>query len=459
MTTGNRKPRILFICHNHPTNRPGGAEAYAFDFFTALDAGSDFDPVFVAKAGPPMSDAKVRHAGTRFALVGDRPNEYFFFTEPGDLNLLIGTPHRKSMYTEDFREFLLAYEPDIVHFQHTLFLGYDLIREVKTTLPRAALVYTLHEYLPICNHNGQMVRTKSFSLCSEASPRRCHECFPRISPQLLFLRERFVRAQFDLVDLFIAPSEFLRQRYIDWGLEPERIRFEDYGRFPVEPVPDATLEPGTEEDEPRRVLGYFGQITEFKGLDVLLEAMKILAKQRTAVELRLHGANLELQRPEFQEKVNGLLAETDRVVEFVGPYEHEDLPRLMAEVDWVVVPSIWWENSPLVIQEAFMYRRPVICSDVGGMAEKVRDGVDGLHFAVRDPRSLAKVLKRAISTPGLWDSLRSEIRGGHSMDEHVATMTEIYRALLSRSGDRPSRVPVSETADEVPERALTAVTR
>ena len=56
----------------------------------------------------------------------------------------------------------------------------------------------------------------------------------------------------------------------------------------------------------------------------------------------------------------------------------------MAEIDWVVVPSIWWENSPLVIQEAFLHGRPVICSDIGGMAEKVRHGVDGLHFRVGD---------------------------------------------------------------------------
>ena len=58
----------------------------------------------------------------------------------------------------------------------------------------------------------------------------------------------------------------------------------------------------------------------------------------------------------------------------------------MAEVDWVVVPSIWWENAPLVIQEAFRHRRPVICGDIGGMAEMVRDGVDGLHAPVERPR-------------------------------------------------------------------------
>ena len=80
----------------------------------------------------------------------------------------------------------------------------------------------------------------------------------------------------------------------------------------------------------------------------------------------------------------------------LGAYRAEDLPGLMAAVDWVVVPSIWWENAPLVIQEAFLHRRPVITSAIGGMAEMVRDGVDGLHAPADDPAGLAAVLARAV---------------------------------------------------------------
>jgi glycosyltransferase involved in cell wall biosynthesis len=105
----------------------------------------------------------------------------------------------------------------------------------------------------------------------------------------------------------------------------------------------------------------------------------------------------------------------------------------MAEVDWVVVPSRWWENSPLVIQEAFLHKRPVICSDIGGMAEKVADGVDGLHFRAGDPRSLAQVLETAIGTPGLWDSLRANVPEIYDMDSHVASLRALYREQLERA--------------------------
>jgi glycosyltransferase involved in cell wall biosynthesis len=102
----------------------------------------------------------------------------------------------------------------------------------------------------------------------------------------------------------------------------------------------------------------------------------------------------------------------------------------------VVVPSRWWENSPLVIQEAFLHQRPVICSDIGGMAEKVDDGVDGLHFRAGDARSLARVLERAVTTPALWDSLRAGIPGVYDMQTHVASLRNMYREQLERRHPR-----------------------
>jgi len=123
-------------------------------------------------------------------------------------------------------------------------------------------------------------------------------------------------------------------------------------------------------------------------------------------------------------------------VTLVGKYAHDQLPTLLANVDWVVVPSIWWENSPLVIQEAFMHGRPVICSDIGGMAEKVTDGVDGLHFRSGDPASLAGAIDRAAVTPGLWEALARGIRPIYDIAEQVGVMESLYASLLERSPAR-----------------------
>ena len=113
----------------------------------------------------------------------------------------------------------------------------------------------------------------------------------------------------------------------------------------------------------------------------------------------------------------------------------------MADIDWVVVPSRWWENSPLVIQEAFMHGRPVICSDIGGMAEKVTDGVNGLHFTVGDPDHLAQTIAAGGADAGLWEQLRAGIPPVYAMDEHTRNLTAIYNELIARAPYLPIRRP------------------
>jgi glycosyltransferase involved in cell wall biosynthesis len=450
------KKTVLFICHNHPSVRPGGAEAYALELHRHLRESEDFESVFLAKGGPPLSVAGRPHLGTCVAPVKGTANEYFFYTDDwsASYDWTFGTiRHDKQVYTKHLRAFLGAVRPDVVHLQHTMFFGYDVLREIKNTLPAAPIVYTLHEFMPICHRQGQMLRVPDDEPCMEESPRRCHECYPDISPQTFFLRKRFIQSHLSLVDLFIAPSEFLAQRYVDWGIPPEKIRIEEYGRTPPQG------EVVTEEREFRDRFGFFGQLTPYKGLQVLLEAMALLTEDRSdpddsllaALEIaagigrsgpgeerkakphtRIHGANFDLQPGTFQNRVEELLQETRKNVTFVGRYKPSALASLISEEDWVVVPSLWWENSPLVIQEAFHFGRPVICSDIGGMAEKVDDGVNGLHFRAGDPTSLAHTIKRAAEEPGLWERLRDGIEPMYAMDEHVATLTGLYHGLLTR---------------------------
>jgi glycosyltransferase involved in cell wall biosynthesis len=450
------RPTVLFICHNHPSVRPGGAEAYALELHRHLAASGEVRSVFLAKGGPPLSHAGSVHLGTHVAPVDDRPDEYFFFTESWDYDWTLGTiPNDKRLYTKHMRAFLRAIQPDVVHFQHTMFFGYDLLREVKNTCPDAAILYTLHEFMPICHRQGQMLRKTDDTPCMRESPRRCNECFPEIDQQTFFMRKRFVQSQMAVVDRFIAPSEFLAQRYVDWGLPAEKVQVEEYGRTP--PAGEARIQPRAHRDR----FGFFGQLTPFKGLQVVLEAIAELHADTSAQQdpllaaleraagpqasdasrthtdgdepqphVRIHGANLDLHPGQFQNRIAELLERAGKHVTFIGAYDHDDLAAHMAEVDWVVIPSIWWENSPLVIQEAFHFGRPVIASDIGGMAEKVTHDVDGLHFRANDPTSLAATMRRAASDPDLWERLRGGIRPVYRMEEHAQRLSEMYDQVL-----------------------------
>src|SRR4051794_34135727 len=189
------KKKILYVLHNHPSVRPGGAEAYSLELFDALRGSDEFEPLLAARVAPNPGPQPSAHPGTPFSTVPGEPGQYFVLTEEEGIDFFLLTARDKSLYTVHFKDFLRTHRPDVVHFQHTLFLGFDLITLAKRILPKAPLLYTLHEYLPICNRDGQMLRTND-ELCMEESPRRCNECFPEWARQRFFLRKKLIQAHF-----------------------------------------------------------------------------------------------------------------------------------------------------------------------------------------------------------------------------------------------------------------------
>lgn len=453
------KKTVLYLCHNHPYVRPGGAETYAFETHLAMKDHARFTPVFLAKGGVPISAASQPHPGTSLSPAFGDPSQYFLWTHGSAYDFLNGTSRTKDIIIGCYRDFLQTIRPDVVHFQHTLFFGYDFLRETRNTLPAAPIVYTLHEFNPICHREGQMLRTiNNNERCLQATPQRCHECFDDVSPQAFFMRKMFIQSQMSLADVFLAPSRFLLERFVDWGIPREKIVFEDYGRQPVTRF--APRDPDPTPTRPRNRFAYFGQFNPYKGVDVLMKAMALMADEDRSVRqstdeagefkplasdphVDLHGANLDMQSPAFRDEFSKLVSAARGYVTLVGKYAPHEQAALMADVDWVVVPSIWWENSPLVIQEAFMHGKPVICSDIGGMAEKVTDGVDGLHFKASDPSSLARVIRRASTEPGLWERLRSGIRPILPMADHITNLTSLY----DRADRRESDAMTTESSD------------
>jgi glycosyltransferase involved in cell wall biosynthesis len=428
------KPRILFVAANHPQIRPGGAEGYAFEVFDEIRQAGEFDAVFLARSGPPFSIASRYHEGRPITLVHeDDPDQYLFYTDASDYDWLYGRSPQKTALTRFFREFLLEIQPDIVHFQQTMFLGYDILRVTRNTLPDARLVYTFHEYLPICFRDGQMIRTGSNQLCREQSPRRCHECFPEVSQQAFFMRDRFIKSHLELVDLFVTPSAYALERYVDWGIPRAKIKHTPHGRPPAPRVKETRVR------SKRNRFGFFGQFTAYKGADVLLRAVDRLGEGFEG-SVRIHGANIETAPEEFREEFATLLERAGDSVLLMGQYQPRELPKLMAQVDWVVVPSIWWETGPLTVLEAFQHGRPVICSDMGGMSEKVTDGVNGLYFRRGDADSLAGVMTRATTEPKLWERLHRALPPVMTMTEHTASLAQMYAALLQspRTGEAPA---------------------
>ncbi len=390
--------KILVIAHGHPDFSVGGAELAAYNLYSALKDRPEVQEItFLARTDHPSISPG--------AIGLKRRNEYLWRQDMSDW-FRLRSAYPAAIHTT-FRDFLRAKQPDVVYVHHFANIGIEILRELRQTLPDAFIALTLHEYMAICQRSGQMVKNQTQRLCYRETIEDCNLCFPEHSVQDFWLRKHFLQKHFEAADMFISPSEFLRQRYIEWGIPSEYITVIENGQ------PSFSRIAETIKRDRRNRFGFFGQVTEYKGVDLLLNAMHMMRPQtRKSMLVEIHGANLENQKEALRELVEKLRVPliAEGSLRWVGPYEPQELHRRMSKVDWVVVPSIWWENSPMVIQEAFCCGRPVICSGIGGMAEKVRDGIDGLHFEARNPTDLADVLTRAATTDGLWDTLAANIR-------------------------------------------------
>jgi glycosyltransferase involved in cell wall biosynthesis len=425
------RPRVLYVCHNHPRISPGGTEIYALELFEAVRDAGAFEPFLLARARPGAADLRAPLDDARIVRFDDDPHQSLFLTRDEEFDCFLGSARRLQSVLTDFGDYLRAVRPDVVHFQHTLHLGFELIAATRRTLPRAPIVYTLHEMVPICACDGHMVRPGSTELCDGASPRRCRQCLPERTAADFLLRRRFIQAHLEHVDRFVTPSRFLRQRYTEWGLAADRIVVEENGRRL-----GGRPSPGGRADGPVR-FGFFGRLERPKGPDILLKAAQLLAREPDGppIEVSFHGVGAE-QWPELAREVAAFPRDGRCQARLAGGYRPSDQPALLADVDWVVVPSNWWENSPMVIQEAFASGRPVICGDVGGMAEKVTDGVNGLHFRIGQPASLAAVMTRAARSPELWARLAGAVPPVYSIDASAARLRAMYRELLDRTPGR-----------------------
>lgn len=422
-SAAQKKERVLVMSHGHPDFSLGGGEIAAYNLYKGYKADPNVEQAWflarVDKGRGPTGGISMR-----------RPDEYLWEQAVHDWHRMKAV-HQESLVTW-FSDLIRALKPGIVHAHHYAHLGLEYLRVIKQVSPGTRLFMTLHEFMAVCSNNGQMIKTGSQRLCSQSTPDDCRLCFPERSAEDFWLRNHRFQRYFDLVDGFVAPSRFLRDRYVAWGLDAAKIQVIENGHSDQPALPPRELADG----QTRNRFAFFGQINPYKGLDVLLEGLHELRKEdRKKIVVEIHAAHFEQQPADLQEKLRKLrepLIEKG-VLKWFGPYRPDEIRQRMAAIDWALVPSIWWENSPMVIQEAFACGRPLICSDIGGMAEKVQHGVNGLHVRTGNAMHWAETLLKAATTPGLWEQLREGIRRPLT----VAQCTQAHLALF-RGGVLPA---------------------
>ena len=177
-------------------------------------------------------------------------------------------------------------------------------------------------------------------------------------------------------------------------------------------------------------IAYFGRIDRAKGPDLLARALKMIPKAPVQVDI---FAIRQAAGPDQVYDWLAAQAQQDPRLTLRTAIAPDKVTGIMADYDLIAVPSRWLETGPLVALEAFAAGVPVLGANLGGIAELVRDGVDGILVAPDDAAAWAATISRLAEDRHLIDALRARIAPPRTMDAAADDMATLYARILPRS--------------------------
>lgn len=447
--------KILQIAHSLPFMNQAGTEVYAYNLSLEL--------------------AK-RHRVYLFARNCDIKQKEYEVTRKelgGITAYLINNTFRYcdsfEMYYENeaidkrFAELLNEIKPDIVHIQHLIFLSIGLIKIISERgIP---VVFTLHDYWLICPRWHLL--KKDLNPCDKAVSgkfdRECLDCLKELlnikknakriyvfasgllpGPLIEYLKKiyflsskisdngngitRLKERNYKIKDLlkkieaFLVPSAHLRDRFIEFDIPAEKIKLSknhlNTGSFIH-----------SEKSKSGKVrFAFIGTILPAKGLHILIDSFNGIGAD--TAELKIYGklysyTGFEYYLPHLKRLIK------NKNIRFMGEFDHGQVADIFKEIDVLVVPSIWHENSPLVIREAFLSKTPVLASNIGGIPELIIDGVNGLLFNPRDANDLRRQIQHITSNPDILEKFKKNMPQEDAQG-NIKEIEDLYNSLLRK---------------------------
>jgi len=447
-----RRLRVLHAVHDFLPRHRAGSEIYACDLASAQAAHHDVW-VLAAEYDPSMPHGTLRWRTYRQLPVIELINNWAFdaFEET----------YASPRLDRQIDHVLHAVRPDIVHVHNLLNLSFELPRLARER--GARVVATLHDYTLVCAAGGQRVHSSEAHICETIDTDRCARCFaesplgsqlaaartlgrgpllraamhlhkrlpstvgslarqlarPSVSPDDLRRRLSASWRVFDMLDAIVAPSQSMAREYVRLGVNASRIEVSRYGST-------VSLQQPRTHARHAVNIGFVGTLVWHKGAHVLLDAARML---RGAFTITVHGdpAVAPDYFEDLQTRARGL------PVTFAGPFDRDDLHRVYDSLDVLVVPSLWPENAPFVIQEALAHRMPVVGSAIGGIPEFVQPDVNGALFECGSASSLADALQPLIDDSAKRLRLGSSPAAVKSIAEDAGEWDRRYERVLAAS--------------------------
>jgi glycosyltransferase involved in cell wall biosynthesis len=444
-----RKLSILHVIHDFLPRHSAGSEIYAYELCRHLLPFHDVR-VLCAEFDPSRLHGSVAWREYRGVSVVEIVNNWEFdsFEET----------YSPAALTAPLKQVLQAVQPDVLHIHNLFNLSMEL-----PALARAAgipSVATLHDYTLVCPSGGQRVHVDEEHVCDVIDPRRCSRCFPQsgiasqitpvprraaigetgpgrlaswigrrfqsrsgiapieVSPDAISARLEKAKSVFDAVDVFVAPSHALASEYRRLGIAEHKLRVSDYGFVGI----DRIRRPASSR---RLRIGFVGTLVWHKGAHVLVEAARRLPPD--TYDLKIFGDPTIFWKysKNLQERSAGL------PVHFMGAFDNAQRAAVYGDLDVLVVPSLWPENSPLVIHEAFMAGVAVVASRQGGIPELVTDGVNGITYDAFSAEALTAALRQFIDDRGLAERYAARLPEVKPIEQDAREWDAIYQSVAA----------------------------
>jgi glycosyltransferase involved in cell wall biosynthesis len=446
--------KILLATHFFPPGHPGGTEAYTYGLARKLSTLGHTPQVICAEDWGLGDTSEPRHVDTEYDGIPVRRLYWNWQLAADPFVNLYDNP----AVERHFAEYLSQLQPDVVHVTSCYSLGAGILRVAGANgIP---VFLTLTDFWFLCFRHT-LLRSDG-SLCegpeSAAKCLRCisagsnaYRAFARVLPDELVVRGllgltrwpqitrrrglrgfvgetevrlRALRLAYQHADAVIAPTQFLADVFVQNGFPSDRMRVSHYGL-------DTSWLSRVREREPgaRPCLGYIGQIDPIKGVHLLIQAFQSVSAEVSA-ELRIYGSLAKL--PRYSDELRRL-AGTNPNIRFMGSFERPQVAEVFSELDALVVPSVWYENGPVAIAEAFAAGKPVLATDLGGMSELVEHEVNGLLFERGNIAQLAHLIRRFVGDPGLRERLRRGIKPVRTLEQEAGELLQLYNEALDRA--------------------------
>jgi len=446
--------KIVVTIHHFPPNYSAGAEVYAFRLSSWLvQHGHDVQVVCIESISNEGKD-EIEHTHDIYegvsvhrlyiGLVNDRD----FFRRSYDNPII----------QKWFTAFLERERPDLVHINSCYLLSANTVAVVKEQdLP---LIVTLHDFWFVCPRitllkpTGALCRVPKdvaeCAWCLATEKRRFrrtdevtlgaagviaqHLVKSSVGAKLLGVypdageiarrRERLLKA-LNQADLILAPSRFLRDIFVEQGIPPAKIQ---YSRLGLDARHWKNVSSSVKTLSDKVQITYIGQLAPHKGVDLLIDAFNQVMFSQRGARLRIYGDPKAF--PVYARSIQKA-ARGNRAIEFNGRFDNSRVAEILNETDFLVVPSLWYENSPVTIMEALATGTPVVAANLGGIPELIQHGVNGLLFEAGNVKDLTNQLQRLLDSPELITQLASQVRPGRTIDDEMEQIVaSFYTGLI-----------------------------